>query len=119
MLKFIFDLVTEPLGLPIEWYYEWIILLIIGETAYRVAYDTVGSLYHSDFISGRSIGSIIHWIIRLFVFGAIWAVTYGVICIGKFVMGHKIQVIIGIGSIVVVVVAIRIFAWFKEQNESV
>ena len=25
MFKFIFDLATEPLGLPIEWYYEWII----------------------------------------------------------------------------------------------
>ena len=29
MFKFIFDLITEPLGLPIEWYYEWIILLVI------------------------------------------------------------------------------------------
>ena len=36
MFKFIFDLITEPLGLPIEWYYEWIILLVIGEMAYRV-----------------------------------------------------------------------------------
>ena len=33
MFKFIFDLATEPLGLPIEWYYEWIILLVIGEIA--------------------------------------------------------------------------------------
>ena len=33
MFKFIFDLATEPLGLPIEWYYEWIILLFIGEIA--------------------------------------------------------------------------------------
>lgn len=39
MFKFIFDLITEPLGLPIEWYYEWIILLVIGEMAYRVAYN--------------------------------------------------------------------------------
>lgn len=28
MFKFIFNLATEPLGLPIEWYYEWIILLV-------------------------------------------------------------------------------------------
>ena len=48
MFKFIFDLITEPLGLPIEWYYEWIILLVIGEIAYRVAYDKVGGLYQSD-----------------------------------------------------------------------
>lgn len=57
MFKFIFDLITEPLGLPIEWYYEWIILLVIGEIAYRVAYDKVGVLYQSGSISGKSAGS--------------------------------------------------------------
>ena len=41
MFEFIFDLATEPLGLPIKWYYEWIILLVIGEIAYHVAYDKV------------------------------------------------------------------------------
>ena len=56
MFKFIFDLITEPLGLPIEWYYEWIILLVIGEIAYRVAYDKVGVLYQSGSISGKSAG---------------------------------------------------------------
>lgn len=119
MFKFIFDLATEPLGLPIEWYYEWIILLVIGEIAYHVAYDKVGALYHSGSISGRAAGSFVHWIIRTVVFVAVWAVTYGVIWIGKFVMAHKIQVAIGICSIVAVVIAVKIFVWFKEQNELV
>jgi len=119
MFKFIFDLATEPLGLPIEWYYEWIILLVIGEIAYHVAYDKVGALYHSGSISGRAAGSFIHWIIRTVVFVAVWAVTYGVIWIGKFVMAQKIQVAIGICSIVAVVIAVKIFVWFKEQNELV
>lgn len=119
MFKFIFDLTTEPLGLPIEWYYEWIILLVIGEIAYHVAYDKVGALYHSGSISGRAAGSFVHWIIRTVVFVAVWAVTYGVIWIGKFVMAHKIQVAIGICSIVAVVIAVKIFVWFKEQNELV
>lgn len=44
MFKFIFDLATEPLGLPIEWYYEWIILAVIGYIAYLIAYEKVGSL---------------------------------------------------------------------------
>ena len=39
MFKFIFDLATEPLGLPIEWYYEWLILGVIGFIAYLFAYD--------------------------------------------------------------------------------
>lgn len=119
MFKFIFDLATEPLGLPIEWYYEWIILLVIGEIAYHVAYDKVGDLYHSGSISGRSEGSFVHWIIRIVVFVAFWAVTYGMIWTGKFVMAHKIQVAIGICSIVAVVIAIKIFIWIKEPTKLV
>lgn len=119
MFKFIFDLATEPLGLPIEWYYEWIILLIIGEIAYHVAYDKVGGLFRSGSISGRSAGSLFHWIIRTVVFVAIWAITYGVIWIGKFVMAHKVQVAIGICSIVAVVIAVKIFIWIKERNKMV
>lgn len=119
MFKFIFDLATEPLGLSIEWYYEWIILLVIGEIAYQVAYHKVGDLYHSGSISGRSAGSFVHWIIRTLVFVIFWAVTYVVIWTGKFVMAHKIQVAIGICSIVAVVIAVKIFIWIKERNELV
>ena len=119
MYKFIFDLATEPLGLPIDWYYEWIILGVIGYIAYLIAYDKVGSLYHGDFISGRAAGSFFHWIIRTIYFIVMWAITYGVIWIVKFVMAHKIQVAIGICSILAVVIAIKFFIWFKERNELV
>lgn len=119
MFKFIFDLATEPLGLPIDWYYEWIILGVIGYVAYLIAYDKVGSLYHGDFISGRAAGSFFHWIIRTIYFIVMWAITYGVIWTGKFVMAHKIQVTIGICSIVTVVIAVKIFIWIKERNKLV
>lgn len=119
MFKFIFDLITDPLGLPIEWYYEWIILLVIGGIAYRVAYYKVGVLYHTGSISGKSAGSFFHWIIRTGVFVAMWAISYGMIWIGKFVMAHKVQVTIGIGSIVAVVIVVKLLAWVKEQNDLV
>ena len=38
---------------------------------------------------------------------------------GKFVMAHKIQVAIGICSIVAVAIAVKIFIWIKERNELV
>ena len=119
MFKFIFDLATEPLGLPIDWYYEWTILGVIEYIAYLIAYDKVGSLYHGDFISGRAAGSFFHWIIRTIYFIVMWAITYGVIWTGKFVMAHKIQVAIGICSIVAVVIAVKIFIWIKERNKLV
>ena len=45
-----------------------------------------------------------------------WAIAYGVIWIGKFVMAHKIQVTIGICSIVAVAIAVKILIWIKERN---
>ena len=119
MFKFIYDLITDPLVLPIEWYYEWIILAVIGYIAYLIAYEKVGSMYRGDFISGRAAGSFCHWIIRTIYFIVMWAIAYGVIWTGKFVMAHKIQVAIGICSIVTVVIAVKIFIWFKERNELV
>ena len=38
---------------------------------------------------------------------------------GKFVMAHKIQVAIGICSIVAVAIAVKIFIWIKERNKLV
>lgn len=119
MFKVIFDLAIEPLGLPIEWYYEWIILAVIGYIAYLIAYEKVGSLYHGELISGRAAGSFCHWIIRTLYFIVMWAIAYGLIWIGKFVMAHKIQVTIGICSIVAVVIAVKILIWIKERNELV
>ena len=69
MYKFLFELVTDPLGLPIEWYYEYLILAVIGLLAYRLAYSKVGDLYNGGFISGRETGSFLHWLFR-FVFFA-------------------------------------------------
>lgn len=119
MFEFIFDLITEPLGLPIEWYYEWIILLAIGEIAYRVAYDKVGIIYHNGAISGKISGSFVHWIIRIGIFGAMWGMAYGVIWISKFVMVHKTQAIIGICSIVGGVIIVKLIAWTKKRNKLV
>ena len=119
MFKFIFDLATEPLGLPIEWYYEWSILGVIGYIAYLIAYNKVGSLYRGDFISGRATGSFFHWIIRTIYFIVMWAITYGVIWVGKFIVAHKVQVAIGVCSIIAVVIVAKFFIWIKERNKLV
>ena len=115
MFKFIFDLVTEPLGLPIEWYYEWIILGIIEYIAYLIAYGEVGSLYHGGIISGRAVGSFFHWVIRSFYFVIMWAIAYSIIWVGKFVISHKAEVGIGTGSIIVATIIVRLVIWSNKQ----
>ena len=67
MFKFIFEILTDPLGLPIEWYWEYLILAVIGVVAYAVAYRCVGDMYsggrlflslaHSPDSVCRSVGS--------------------------------------------------------------
>lgn len=119
MFRFVFDLATEPLGLPIEWYYEWIILLTIDVIAYLIAYDKVGVLFRSGSLSGKSAGSFVHWMIRTLVFAVIWVVTYGVIWIGKFVVTHKTQVAIVVCSIFFVAIVTKLLIWMKKRNELV
>lgn len=117
MFQFIFDLITEPLGLPIEWYYEWILLAIIEGIAYRVAYDKVGSLYRGKHISGSVLGSLFHWFIRTVYFVFMWAVTYALIWFVKFVVAHKVEIAVGIGIIVLCVIIIKFVIWNLRRRQ--
>ena len=119
MFKAVFELITEPLGLPIPWYYEWIILYIVGKIAYVIAYTKVGILYHTDIISGKTLGSFFHWIIRLFYWIVIWAIIYGAIWIGKFVLAHKAEVTIGIRTVITVICLVKVVMWrIKVQKRN-
>ena len=117
MFKLFFDLATGPLGLPIEWYQEWLILGVIGCVAYFIAYDKVGFLYHSHMISGRISGSILHWLIRAVCFIVLWAVTYGVIWIGKFIVENIILVGSVVGIVLLVIIAIKVLLWNRRRKE--
>ena len=79
IFKFLFERATDPLGLPINALYEYIILAVIGAVAYGLAYRKVGDMYHGGLISGRTEGSFFHWVIRAFLFVMLWLVAYGAI----------------------------------------
>ncbi len=68
MLKFIFNLLVSPLGLPINALYEYLILLIVGEFAYLSAYLIVGNLIGDGLIPDRKMASVAHWILRFAVY---------------------------------------------------
>lgn len=99
IFKFIFDSVTDPLSLPINPLYEWIILGVIGLFAYGFAYRIVGDMYNSGDISGSFLGSIFHWIIRFLIFIAIWFVTYLVIVVGQWIAAHWVIVASVVGAL--------------------
>ena len=101
LFSFIFDKLTDPLGLPIAVWKEWLILLILGELAYIIAFRVVGDMYDSGDIFTRIGGSFFHWIIRLIVFVAMWAITSGAICAYRFCVTHWTAIVCTLGGLMV------------------
>lgn len=99
IFKFIFERVTDPLGLPIDLVYEYAILAVIELIAYGIAYNKVGDMYHNGFIHGRMEGSFFHWIIRGFLWVITWLATYGSIQIYYFIYANWKIILMIIGSV--------------------
>ena len=117
MFKFIFDLLTDPLGLPIEWYWEYIVLLVIGAVAYAVAYRCVGDMYSGGMIDGSTSGSFFHWLIRLILFVILWAVTYGIIAVVKWLTDNWVLVLSILGGVVATVCIAAVIAIIVRKRK--
>lgn len=120
MNKFLFELATSPLGLPIEGYYEYLILIVIGTIAYHIAYAKVGDMYHNGWIIGKASGSFLHWFIRLICFFAMWFVAYVGIK-GYFLIKANWQfalMIAGgiIGTVILCVIAVSVMRFVKKHR---
>lgn len=116
VLSFLFDRITDPLGLPIAWYWEWIILAIIAFAAYAIAFRTVGNLYNDGMISGSTAGSVLHWIIRLIVFVVIWAITYFVIWLAKLIFAHWLLIVSILGGILVTAAIVCLIVRYTRKG---
>lgn len=116
LFSFIFDQITDPLSLPINPLYEWVILGVIGVIAYVVAYNKVGDMYRSGMIHGGLLGSLSHWIIRLLIFIAIWFVTYWAIVIGQWIVANWIVVLSILASVTACVLACMIYRLIKNKK---
>ena len=116
VLSFLFDRITDPLDLPIAWYWEWIILAIIAFAAYAIAFRAVGDLYDGGMISGSTAGSILHWIIRLIVFVVIWAITYFVIWLVKLIFAHWLLIVSILGGILVAAAIVCLIVRYTRKG---
>ena len=116
VLSFLFDRITNPLGLPIAWYWEWIILAVIELAAFAIAFRAVGNLYADGMISGSTAGSVLHWIIRLIVFVVIWAITYFVIWLAKVIFAHWLLIVSILGGILVTAAIICLIVRYTRKG---
>ena len=100
MLKLFYTLLTDPLGLPIEPLWEYIILLLVGEIVHEIAF------YVSP---GGTFGSLIYWVTKLIAFVAIWAVLYAIVAIIKFIIAHWIWFAIVGGIVLVAIIGLILY----------
>lgn len=73
IFKPLFEVLTGKIMVHDNILYNYVILLLVGEFAFRIAFKIVGELYGSDNIGGSMIGSLLHWTFRL---GAYICVAY-------------------------------------------
>lgn len=107
MLKLFYTLLTDPLGLPIDPLWEYIILLVVGEVVHEIAFHVS---------PGGKLGSLIYWVTKLIAFAAIWAVLYAIIAVIKFIIAHWIWFAISGGVLVAVVVGLIIYSKVSESR---
>ena len=101
MLKLIFELLTDPLGLPINALWEYFILLIIGAISFSVGWEIS---------PGGRFGSIIHWFVRLIAFFALWAITYGAISAFQWFIAYWVActaVLLVIFAVIITVILVK------------
>lgn len=92
ILKPVFDILTGDVAVCDNVLYNYFILLIIGEIAFRFAYTLTGDAYRSGAIDGRTIGSILHWAIRCAIYVALAYVLRAGIWMYNFVIGIPLSV---------------------------
>lgn len=112
-IKQIFDILIDPLGLPINCILEYVILGVIGEIAYRKAYSYIGELYRRKIIRGKTEGKIAHWISRFLVYVPLWAAVRFLIFVVGWVKTNLLAAIIIFAAITVIVVTTVIIYRYK------
>jgi len=90
MWKFFYELLTNPLGLPIHPVWEYLILLAVGEIVHEIAWWAS---------PGGMFGSVIYWATKLCAFVAIWALLYGLIATIKFIIDYWPWFTLGAGML--------------------
>ncbi len=109
MYKFIFTILTDPLGLPISPLWEYLILVVLNEIAFHIAWDVS---------PGGTFGSEIHWIVRIFAFVAIWAVAYGVIATVQWLCANWVLVLSVIGGLLLIFVILYLSIRYAKRQKS-
>ena len=99
LFSFCFEQITDPLALPLNPLAEWIILTVVHEIAYQLAFSKVGEYYRAGIIRGGTIGSALHWLFRGIIFIAFWVAINAVITVHMFITEHWKMILFATGGV--------------------
>ena len=108
-MKFIFDLATDHLGLPISAVWEYAILGIIGFIACKIGWEVS---------PGGKWGSEVFWIVSTIAFFALWTVVYAVIWTAKWIYAHWVIVLSTSGIVAFLTVITVVVAHKRKGNDN-
>ncbi len=115
MFKNLYAFIVDPLGLPLDWTYEYLIMILIDIVAYYFAYEKTGELMKRGIVLGKAEGSAVHWIIRSVFFVGVWAIIRFVIWLYGFVIENKDVSIFALSCLIAIHVTINIFKKIGEN----
>lgn len=112
LLKPLFEIITGDIAVCGSVIYNYIIMFILGEIAFRLAFKLVGDLYHSGIIGSRSIGSLLHWLFRLIIYVCIAYILRGIIWLYYFIKGVplwvRFSILGGIISLIILIIVMKL-----------
>ena len=107
-MKFLFAYLTDSFSLLENPILDCIVLAVIGEIAFRLAFDWIGDLYRMGIIDGRIAGHVLHWIFRFIIYTFVFYTAATAIKVHNWFIAlpdYKWWIIGGIISTIIVVIA--------------
>lgn len=115
IMKPIFEMITGQYIIFDNVLYNYIAMSIIALIAFKISWDFVGKLYDNNFIIGRDIGSLIHWIVRIIVFIILFYLFSLIIWITKFILTYKFLILSIFIVILIIYLVIKIIIAIKNK----
>ena len=109
-MKTLLDFLTLPLSLPISPIWDFLICLVLGEIAYRVAYSLAG-----EYGSTSEERGCIHWMIRIPFYFVLWIIACVIIKVVKFVSANLIWILIAISVLAIIGLSVLLVLHIRRK----
>lgn len=102
MKRFLFDFITSGFSLFENPFYNFVAMAIVGSIAFSIAWNVVDVLGFR-----KSLGSAVHWTVRLIAFASIWFVFLLIINMFKFIIENWTIILISAVALIILFIIMK------------